>query len=189
MNIGHQIKTHRKELNLSQSQLAEKIYVSSQTISNWENERSYPDIHNLIALSALFNTSLDQLVKGDVVEMKNYLDQSNMDKYGWLMMGFMLACLVSIGPVIKYDGGYFGLIIPFIFWAVSMFYALKIERLKKKYDTQTFKEIIDFMETGNINTKQRNKSKYFKEKFLIVIVFTAVSALIAIGSIYLFTLI
>lgn len=53
MDLSHQIKKYRKQLAFSQEELAEKIYVSRQTISNWENERSYPDIHNLLLLSVL----------------------------------------------------------------------------------------------------------------------------------------
>lgn len=47
MNLSKQIKKHRERLSLSQEGLAEKLYVSRQTISNWENEKSYPDVHNL----------------------------------------------------------------------------------------------------------------------------------------------
>ena len=44
MELSIQIKKYRKELHLSQEELAEKVYVTRQTISNWENEKSYPDI-------------------------------------------------------------------------------------------------------------------------------------------------
>ncbi|EJR81762.1 helix-turn-helix transcriptional regulator, partial [Bacillus cereus] len=42
MNIGRQIQYFRKRDNMSQEKLAEKIHVSRQSISNWENERNYP---------------------------------------------------------------------------------------------------------------------------------------------------
>ncbi|EPE9914375.1 helix-turn-helix transcriptional regulator [Staphylococcus pseudintermedius] len=90
MDVGNQIRIYRKERQLSQMALAEKIDVSTQTISNWENERTYPDLYHLIVLGSLFNVSLDQLVKGDVVEMKNIIDHYNMDRYGKLMLVFML---------------------------------------------------------------------------------------------------
>lgn len=47
MELGNQIKKYRSELQISQEQLADRIYVSRQTISNWENERSYPDVNSL----------------------------------------------------------------------------------------------------------------------------------------------
>ena len=73
MELGNQIKKYRSERQLSQDQLAEHIYVSRQTISNWENEKSYPDIVSVLKMSDLYGVSLDYLLKGDS-PMKNYLD-------------------------------------------------------------------------------------------------------------------
>lgn len=61
MELGNQIKKYRSELQLSQDQLAERIYVSRQTISNWENEKSYPDVNSLVLLSEVFKTSIYHL--------------------------------------------------------------------------------------------------------------------------------
>ena len=48
MELGNQIKKMRNELSLSQDELAEKIFVSRQSISNWENDKTYPDIKSCI---------------------------------------------------------------------------------------------------------------------------------------------
>ena len=65
MEIGKQIKKYRTEMKLSQEELAEKIFVSRQTISNWENNKNYPDVKRLLLLSSLFNTlSLGDSKKG-----------------------------------------------------------------------------------------------------------------------------
>ena len=69
MEIGKQIRKYRTELKLSQDDLADKIYVTRQTISNWENDRNYPDIRSLVLLSNVFGISLDILVKGDLEQM------------------------------------------------------------------------------------------------------------------------
>ena len=53
MELSNQIRKYRTEHKLSQEELAEKVYVSRQTISNWENGKSYPDIHSLLLLSSL----------------------------------------------------------------------------------------------------------------------------------------
>ena len=80
MELRIQIKKYRTELHLSQEELAEKVYVTRQTISNWENEKSYPDIHSLLLLSSLFNVSLDQLIKGDIEKMKEIIaEQLSVD--------------------------------------------------------------------------------------------------------------
>lgn len=55
MEIGSKLKNARINSGLTQEQVAEKIQVSRQTISNWENEKSYPDIISVINLSDLYN--------------------------------------------------------------------------------------------------------------------------------------
>ena len=62
MIFAEKLKTLRKEKNISQEQLAEKIHVSRQAITKWESGNGIPDIENLIAISALFNESLDSLL-------------------------------------------------------------------------------------------------------------------------------
>ncbi|MDO5514678.1 MAG: helix-turn-helix transcriptional regulator, partial [Staphylococcus xylosus] len=79
MNLGHQIKYFRQRDQLSQEDLANKLYVSRQTISNWENDKSYPDVHNLLMLSSLFDVSLDDLVKGDVEIMEQKLRKARFN--------------------------------------------------------------------------------------------------------------
>ena len=54
MELGKQIKEYRMEANLSQEELADKVYVSRQTISNWENDKNYPDINSLVLMSEVF---------------------------------------------------------------------------------------------------------------------------------------
>ena len=70
MEVGAQIKKYRSNMGISQEELAEKVYVSRQTVSNWETGKNYPDIHSVLLLSSVFNVSLDQLIKGDVEIMK-----------------------------------------------------------------------------------------------------------------------
>lgn len=60
---------------LTQENVAEKIQVTRQTIANWENEKSFPDIVSVIKLSTLYNISLDKLLKGDE-EMIDHLEKS-----------------------------------------------------------------------------------------------------------------
>ena len=65
MEIGKKLKEARMRAGFTQENVAEKLNVSRQTISNWENEKSYPDIVNVITLSDLYSISLDDLLKGD----------------------------------------------------------------------------------------------------------------------------
>ena len=81
MEIGKQIRKYTTEAKLSQDQLADKVYVTRQTISNWENDRNYPDIRSLVLLSSVFGISLDILVKGDVQTMKEHINAEDIRSF------------------------------------------------------------------------------------------------------------
>ena len=72
-DIGSKIKAARLEKKLTQEQVAELLGVSRQTISNWENEKSYPDIISVIKMSDYYEASLDYLLKGEQ-KMNTYYD-------------------------------------------------------------------------------------------------------------------
>lgn len=97
MSIGIKIKENRNMLNLTQKELADQLHVSRQTISNWEVERSYPDIESLILLSDIFNLSLDKLLKEDV-HMISSLKKRSIVTY--LYFSIMIVALV-IGSAIS----------------------------------------------------------------------------------------
>ena len=65
MLIGNKIYDLRKKENVSQEQLAEKLNVSRQTISNWENNQTVPDIYQVKTISKVFKISLDELLEND----------------------------------------------------------------------------------------------------------------------------
>lgn len=65
MKLGERLQKERNKLNITQSEVAEKLRVSRQTISNWETNKSYPDLESLVSLSDYYNISLDVLLKED----------------------------------------------------------------------------------------------------------------------------
>lgn len=65
MDIGKKLKESRVKSNLSQDEVAEKLNITRQTLSNWENNKSYPDILYVLELSDLYELSLDELIKDD----------------------------------------------------------------------------------------------------------------------------
>ena len=180
MNLSKQIKKHRERLSLSQEGLAEKLYVSRQTISNWENEKSYPDVHNLLLLSVLFDVSLDELVKGDVEQMKETIEKTAMDHYTKIMLVFTLLAAISVGPAL-FLPGHWWIVPPLCFWLVSMYAALKIEKIKKTQNIKTYKEIVAFMENQDLDAirKKRDIKKDFLSKTVIVLVFALIVGIIA----------
>ena len=108
MELGRQIRKYRNERTLSQEALAEQVFVSRQTVSNWENDKSYPDVKSLMLLSEVFGVSLDQLIKGDVEIMKeqiNQIDQTDQKRFGRLSNIFtilFLAVLITPVPLVHF---------------------------------------------------------------------------------------
>lgn len=148
MELNAQIKKYRSSLNLSQEELAEKLYVTRQTISNWENEKSYPDIHSLLLLSSLFNVSLDQLIKGDIETMKEIISEQEIKKFNYYgnIFSIHFFVLLIVGPLLFFWLDRYALL-PFgVMFAITMFWALKVEKIKKENDIQTYKEIVAFCE-------------------------------------------
>ena len=80
MEIGQKLKDARVASGLTQEGAAEKINVSRQTISNWENEKTYPDIISVIKLSDIYSISLDDLLKGDKKMMEHLEEDTNIVK-------------------------------------------------------------------------------------------------------------
>ncbi|EOH75028.1 helix-turn-helix domain-containing protein [Enterococcus malodoratus] len=77
MDVGQRLKQRRNELHLKQDYVAEKLGITRQTMSNWENGRSYPDIERIIRLSEIYDLSLDELLKGDR-EMVKHLQENTV---------------------------------------------------------------------------------------------------------------
>lgn len=77
MNIGSRIQNIRKDKNMTQEEFGKLFYVTRQTVSNWENEKSYPDLQVLVKISDMFNISLDKLLKEDE-NMVKAIDRQRM---------------------------------------------------------------------------------------------------------------
>lgn len=78
MTFAEKLKSIRKQAGMSQEQLAEKIGVSRQAVTKWETDAGIPDIENMMALSALFDITIDELLSNEKGSKKpaEYLYQS-----------------------------------------------------------------------------------------------------------------
>lgn len=108
MSIGKSLQHYRMDSGMTQEQLAKLLNVSRQTISKWENDRSFPDIENLIWLCDLYDISLDELVgrKQLVYETKTLRKKnkrkdliSMFPKYTGVITSLVLALLVIVAGV------------------------------------------------------------------------------------------
>lgn len=173
MELGKQIKKYRTERSFSQDVLAEKIYVSRQTISNWENDKSYPDVKSLVLLSEVFDVSLDQLIKGDVENMKEQInreDQKRFEDLSRIFTVMLLATLITPIPLAHFLS-YVGIGIWIAVFAVGMYVGILVEKEKRKFDVQTYKEIIAFSEGKSLNEieKAKEEGKRPYQKILLVV--------------------
>lgn len=181
MELGNQIKKHRNELEISQEKLAEKIYVSRQSISNWENDKNYPDINSLIRLSEVFHVSLDILIKGDWEKMKKEIsgkDRKDFDKLSNIY-AVMFGLLILTPMPLLYFLDKVGMMIWVILAVVSMYVAFLVEKKKKEFDIQTYKEIVAFTEGKNLDEilKAREEGKRVYQKVSLAL-FAGISAVI-----------
>lgn len=148
MDIGLRIKKLREQQKISQEELALKIFVSRQTVSNWETNKSCPDVKSLIILSNVFNVSLDSFIKEDIKEMREIVEKAAIKKFNMMSVVFLTeltAITVSAYPLAIIDG-YTGIVIWLCLFAVTLYTAGKIESFKKKHDIQTYKEILAFID-------------------------------------------
>ena len=105
MDLGKKIIAMRNEKNLSQEQLAEKLNVTRQTISNWENGKFYPDIDSLVNLSKFFNVSLDNLLSYDDKVLDYLKDSTDIVKsnknilYAVLLNILLIIAFVIVGII------------------------------------------------------------------------------------------
>ena len=159
MELGNQIKKYRSKFHISQEQLADRIYVSRQTISNWENEKSYPDVNSLVFLSEVFQTSIDNLIKGDIEIMKERINEQEIKKlnyYGSIFSVHFVITILSAVPLFFWLEQF--AFIPFvIIFAITMYWALKVEKVKKDNDIQTYREIVAFSEGKRLDEIQKQR--------------------------------
>ncbi len=96
MKIGDKLKNARLDKKLTQEEVAEKLFVSRQSISNWENNKTYPDIGNVIALSDLYQISLDELLKGSDNFMKHLEESTNIVESNKKLIFIIVIALIAM---------------------------------------------------------------------------------------------
>lgn len=192
MELGNHIKHYRNEKGLSQEELAERVYVTRQTISNWENNKNYPDINSIVLLSEVFEISIDNLIKGDLEQMKKEINSEEVKKlnfYSLMMAILMIAAIISLVPLIKFIGVY-AFIVYFALLACALVFALKIEKIKKNNDIQTYKEIVAFTEGKRLDEIQKiqEKAKRPYQKIVLSLSIAVIVVLIFVVMAFLFKL-
>ena len=184
MELGKQIKKYRNEKELSQTALAERVFVSRQTISNWENDKSYPDIKSLVLLSEIFEISLDQLIKGDVDMMREQINQDDQRAFGRLSCIFtVLFAAIMITPIpLAHFFFNVGIAVWLVLLAAGVYVAYLVEKEKKRFNIQSYKEIVAFVEGKSLDEieKAREEGKRIYQKVLLAMGAAACALLVSL---------
>lgn len=145
MNIGNQISAIRKEQQLTQEQFRSLFHVTRQTVSNWENEKSYPDLQMLIDISNQLEISLDTLIKEDskmvkTIDKERVLgkikkEKSIIDFFTGAGTGIIVSCLLSPDSIRRTVVIIIGLVMIGIGWYK-----------KTRYDNKVFRYMEEFKE-------------------------------------------
>ena len=157
MQIGRQIKQHRARLGLSQEELAASIFVSRQTVSNWETDKTYPDIQSLLLLSERFDVSVDDLMREDVAAMQEIIENdwkkmSRLCALGWglTLAGVAAFALLAgegavsgIVPGVR-EGTLLGGVLFLGGWAAGFVGLHLVERYTKKNDLVTYRDLVAY---------------------------------------------
>ena len=190
MEIGKRIRAYRKIYNLSQEQLAEKIFVSRQTVSNWENNKTYPDIQIIVSLSILFNVSLDELIREDLEEMKMKISNNKANKradiYSLIMICSTILASLSIGLVLALPESKFIWIVPVTLFLPALWSSFVLEKFKRNNDLKTYKEILAFSQNKDLEVlrKKRDPRRTRIEKGIIVLAYAGLTLLICLMAIF-----
>ncbi|WP_416518017.1 helix-turn-helix transcriptional regulator [Bifidobacterium asteroides] len=185
MELGSQIRRYRSERGMSQDDLAGRIFVSRQTISNWENDRTYPDVQNLLLLSNLFDVSVDQLIKGDLDTMKQALDKDvrsmkilNMILSGLAAVIFIVDGLVLYGVAVAkrewpWPLSLMGLLALLVLF--GMIIGLE-ENIKRRNDIRTYREIKAFLAGEEVDRSDRVHMPSLRKRLLFLLLVIVVCA-------------
>lgn len=98
MVFSERLKLEREKRNWSQNELAEKIHISRQSVSKWETGRNYPSIETIIALSDLFDITIDELLKNDDELKEKVIQDGKKLEYPKLKMFFDI--VFSVGTLL-----------------------------------------------------------------------------------------
>ncbi len=156
MLLGEKIRNLRIEQGMSQEELAFKLNTSRQTVSSWENDKTYPSIEFIIELSDLFDKSIQTLIEEDVTNMKKILNndldeivknkhREVIEKLVYFRTISVLAGALLIFPVYEYLELIY-LLIPIILLFNGVIITIAIEVCRKKYNLRNYQDIVAFFD-------------------------------------------
>lgn len=148
MKLAQNIRENRERLGLSQGELAKAVFVSRQTVSNWETGRTYPDVQSLLLLSRRFGVSVDSPIEADAdgVEEALAAGSRRMSLLGIVMAVFAIACAAWVLASIALDLSMAASVVPAAALLVpAAITAAKIEKMRRDHQLFTYQSAAAFM--------------------------------------------
>lgn len=183
MEIGQRMRALRQGAGLTQDELAERLYVSRQTISNWETGKSYPDVESVSLACDLFDVSADALLKGDIMEMGKRVseeDRRRLREDGWLFAVLLVAGCVGLSfSLARLD--WLFVVVSLMAFGAAIFLSTRLERDKEGHDVQTFREVLAFSRGEGVDEIRDARSKMGKVASIVVRVLVGAAAGVVIG--------
>lgn len=164
MELARRIKEHRARLGMSQADLARALFVTRQTISNWETSRTYPDAQSLLLMSGLFGVSVDSLLKDDSQEMREALAAGSrkMNRLGAVMAAFGLACAawVVVGIALDWDTALIAVPAAALF-APAMCAAFLVDKMRHDNQLFAYQSVLAFLagEDPDVNNRYNQRAR------------------------------
>lgn len=195
MELANQIRQHRIECGLSQDELAKIIFVSRQTISNWETGKNLPDVQSLVLLGDVFDIPADELIQGDAALMRREMERDSVKMIwlAWLMVGALVLAIVfltalsfawrdpsGIGHLSKGNIAGVGVFLPL--YIVALTAAIAVERIKMRNDIVSYREVQAFM-NGKVGSSITRDSLVFSRSHPVATTFIKFAFAAAIGAV------
>ena len=183
MELGKNIKSLRAQHNYSQEDLAELVYVTRQTISKWETDKNYPDLNSLILLSKAFNTTIDNLIKGDLDFMKQTVKKQDIALFKkWYILEWIGFALGAPIFAVSFRYGFIpGIATGAVLFIGGSLCTIKTHSIRKQYDVQTFREIIAFTKGETLDEIAKSKEagkKNYQWWFSILLAFVVLALIV-----------
>jgi transcriptional regulator with XRE-family HTH domain len=183
--VTSQLIQFRKSQGLTQNELAKKIHVSRQTVSHWENGRTYPDIQSLLLLAELYDVDVNDLISGDLQTMRGNLLQK---KIRWLIVGVLLCGLFTYGALasMRWLPAGISMMLVASFATLGVVLSVILINRTNSLKLYTYRQILTYLKTGEISHAKPRSRRHRLVLILLaallgVIIGAALSLLIGIN--------
>lgn len=181
MEVSRQIRQNRETLGLSQEALAGRVFVTRQTVSNWETGKTYPDVKSLLLLSEVFGVSLDKLIKGDVDRMKEQIRQEDITGMkrarAWAFV-LTIAAVATAFWLPEQLGGW-----GWLLWAGlavgAVCFSLRQARMQRRFNLRTYREVVAFTQGRTLDDIERAREDG-KHRYQVILACVAAAAAAAV---------